>query len=291
MSISKRNKRGIAYLIILVVAIAFTPRIVDNLQAKDSPEISFTEAKKIEKKLKTANKIWSKQSKKKFYEKFNSKKYHSPASRFDPNQYSESDWLKLGLSEKQVEVIMKFTSRGVRSNEDLKKIYVLPEEVFLLIEDSTYYPKGEMYKRERDAFTEKDKNELYVPLNTATREQLEEIPGIGPYFSKKIIEHRESLGGYIQKEQLLDIWKIDPEKYQSIRNYIKLDQVETRKININSASLDELKAHPYIDYKVANSIVKMREQRGGFSSLDEIKESVLIELPLYRKIEPYLTVE
>lgn len=291
MAVSKRNKRGIAYLIILVVVIAFTPRVIDNLRASDSPEITFVEAKKIQNKLKEANSVWSEKSKKKFQEKYKKGKYTVPESRFDPNQYSKEDWMKLGLSEKQVDVIMKFTSRGIRSNSDLKKIYVLPEAVYLLIEDSTYYPKGDVYKRETDALTVKDKTELYVPLNAATKEDLEQIPGIGPYFSQKIIEHRENLGGYIQKEQLMDIWKIDPEKYQSIRNYIKLDQVEIRRININTASIDELKAHPYIDYKVANSIVKMREQRGGYSKVEEIMESVLIELPLYRKIEPYLIVK
>lgn len=51
--------------------------------------------------------------------------------------------------------------------------------------------------------------------------------------------------------------------------------------NINEATLDELKAHPYIDYLVANSIVKLREQPEGFYSIDDILESKLIDYPLF----------
>lgn len=293
MFFSKRNKRGIAYFVLLVIVIAYLPRVVSYLSDHDMPEITFVEVKKIEKKLAESNQIWRRNSKRQYSNavKKNKRVYKAPPRKFDPNQYSESDWLALGLSKKQVAVILKFTERGVRSNEDLKKIYVLPKEVFDLLKDSTYYPKGDVYNREMDAFTEKDINELYIPLNSASEDEFQKIPGIGPYFASKIVEYREQLGGYVQKEQLMDISKMDPEKYQSIRNYIKLDPVDVRKININKASIDELKNHPYISYNVANSIVKMREQRGEYTELKEIMESVLIELPLYRQIEPYITIK
>ena len=39
------------------------------------------------------------------------KKYKAPDSRFNPNTYTLSDWMNLGLSEKQSVVVLKFTAR------------------------------------------------------------------------------------------------------------------------------------------------------------------------------------
>jgi DNA uptake protein ComE-like DNA-binding protein len=45
-----------------------------------------------------------------------------------------------------------------------------------------------------------------------------------------------------------------------------------------------------LNWNQANSIIKMREQRGRFNSIDEIKESVLIDEETFEKLLPYLTL-
>lgn len=255
----------------------------------EGPKISFKEVKQIDQKLRDQRTVWEKEDQKRKSEK-KKKRYKVPPAKFDPNQYQLNDWVALGLSEKQAKVVVNYAKRGLKSNADLEEIFVMPKELIALIKDSTYYPEGNFYTRERDARTEKDKKQLYVPINVATREMLEEIPGIGPYFSEKIIAHRDKLGGFVEKEQLLDIPKIDFEKYQAIKNYIKLDDIEVSKLNINTATIEELKAHPYITYKVANSIVKMRAQVGRFESIDDLTRSKLIDEILLHKLKPYLSL-
>jgi hypothetical protein len=51
--------------------------------------------------------------------------------------------MQLGLSEKQAAVVLKFTSRGLKSNEDLQRVFVISDELFELIKDSTFYPTFE----------------------------------------------------------------------------------------------------------------------------------------------------
>lgn len=284
MSISKRNRRGVWVILITCIALSYIPRVLASL-SDNSLTISYEELDEAEKVV--ATKKRQEASKKKFQKKPKGKKvYRTPDKAFDPNDYRREDWMKLGLSEKQVDVIMKFSSRGIRSNEDLKKIYVLPEELYDLIKDSTRYPKIDF---EIDPITEEKKEFDVVNINAASYDELIELPGIGDYYAKKIITYREELGGYVGPHQLLDIWKFGTERYDQLSSRICTNG-KINKININRADIDELKAHPYISYKVANSIVKMRQAHGEYESLRDILRSDLIDEELFDKVQSYLSL-
>ena len=99
------------------------------------------------------------------------------------------------------------------------------------------------------------------------------------------------MGGFISKEQLLEVWKFDQEKLDIIAPNISVNPNLIQKININTASVELLKAHPYIRWNIANSIVKMRAQIGTFKKIEELKKSVLITDEVFEKLKPYVTVE
>lgn len=278
MSISKRNRRGVAGLIILCFLIAITPRILTATYAIEKPTISFKEAKKIH--LEIAQK---KEKAKKSNRKNWSNRFRKPNSKFNPKDYKVKDWMKLGLSKKQSEVVIKFASRGISNESELKKIFVIPDELFFLIKDSVIFSVEGTNKAD---ISNSKKEIALVDLNTCNKEELIALPGIGEYFANKIISYRETLGGFNSKSQLLEVWNFDNEKLEKISPYLILSN-KINKINVNSATIDELKQHPYVTYNVANSIVKMRNQN-KFSELSDIKKSKLIDEELYKKIEPYL---
>ena len=56
-----------------------------------------------------------------------------------------------------------------------------------------------------------------VNLNTATTEQLETLPGVGPAMAKRIIEHRTKSGKFTKIEDLLNIKGIGEKKFQKIK--------------------------------------------------------------------------
>ncbi len=281
MAISKRNRRGIWVLILVCVALAYIPRVLAEWN-HETIEVSHEELALAEEKVEEQQQF-AKSRKKRKYQK-RRKSYKTPPSKFDPNDYQKKDWMHLGLSEKQADVVLKFTSRGVRSNEELKKIYVIPEEVFELIKDSTVY--NSTFEKKEHKFT---KTFTIVDLNTASIEELKSLPGIGDFYAKKIVEQRENLGGYIGKHQLLELWKFGSERYDKIEEHIIVSG-GIKKLNINTADIETLKQHPYISYKVANSIVKMRNVHGSYQKIEDILKSVLIDQELFSKIEPYLTL-
>jgi DNA uptake protein ComE-like DNA-binding protein len=285
--LSKSSKRGILILSFLTLCVIYFPRVYFYFKPKEQISIQSFPSKKWESEHKSYSKFEYKKSN---YRK-NRAKFSIPKRKFDPNNYSQKDWIQLGLSIKQANVILKFTERGIYSNEDLKKIFVISDELFFLIKDSTFYPE-----RKNDSFLdytktqkEESKKEL-LQLNLASEEEFLTLKGVGPFFAKQIIKKRNELGGFVSKEQLLEVWKMDEEKFLIIKDQIIVDQSLIRKISLNTVSIDELKIHPYIRWNIANSIIKMREQKNGFKSIDEIKESVLINEELFEKLKPYLSL-
>lgn len=59
-----------------------------------------------------------------------------------------------------------------------------------------------------------------VNLNTATAEQLIQLPGIGAVMSQKIIAHRERHGPFRRPEDLIIIEGFSEQKYRAIANRI-----------------------------------------------------------------------
>lgn len=286
MSLSKRNRRGIWVLIVMCITLSYIPRVVANWNGS-SISVSSESLKQAENKVEALQK--QKQFKKKWKkgEKSRNKRYKKPHQKFDPNTYGKEDWMALGLTPKQADVVLKFTERGVYSNDELRKIFVIPEEVLGLIEDSTVYPERPEFASNKEVSSLK--REMVIDLNSATREELKQLTGIGDFYAEKIVERREELGGYISHDQLLEIWKFGTERLDKIKGNISVDG-NVRKLNVNTASFEMLYEHPYISYKVANSIVKMRAAHGNFKSLEEIMKSVLIDRELFLKVKPYLTI-
>jgi competence protein ComEA len=281
---SKRSRKAILFFVVLFIVITIIPRLISI--SKKPSEFVFTQTDFEKKEFKKNKYQFSKNN---YYKsKFNKKsRFKRPDKKFDPNKYAPSDWMKLGMSQKQADLIIRFGKRGFYSDDDLRKVFVISDEFFNLIRDSLYYP--EKTKVESPKF-EVEKKKFVLELNLASEEELVSIPGIGSYFAKNIIKRRDALGGFINKKQLLEVWKMDEEKLTAMEEYISIDPSLIRPIDLNNATAEELKKNPYFNWNIANSIVKMRNQLGGFSKIEDIKRSVLVDDEFFNKVKPYLTL-
>ena len=282
--ISKRSKRGLLVLILASLGLIFFPRVYMFFQKEEAFVINSEQIAEFER----THRKFEKRNYSNYYSK--KKKYKAPDSKFNPNTYKLSDWINLGLSEKQSVVILKFTSRGIYNEEDLKRIFVIPEVLFELIRDSVVYPERFQNTPNQESFKKQAKQIILINLNTADTTEFMKIYGIGAFYAKQIIRYREKLGGYFTKEQLFEVWKMTPEAYDKIKDHVFISEKDVKRININSVTIEELKVHPYLKWNQANSIVKMRMQRNGFKNIEELKESVLIDSETYEKLFPYLSL-
>lgn len=282
MRVSKQSRRGVIGVLVLGLFIALIPRIVVLVNAQERALIvSHEEMQDFQRQVEETKK--AEERKKKYPKK---KKFSVPPSKFDPNLLTVNEWMNLGLSQKQADVVVRFAERGIKSNDELRRIFVISDEFFVVIKDSTVYPQ----RSDQNLLERKVEETLIVDLNRASKEDLDELPGIGEFYAKKIIDYRERLGGFSKVQQLLEIWKFDEEKLLKLKPFVILDESSIRKLNINEATIDELTDHPYISYQVANSIVKMRMHE-PYTKIEDIRRSKLIDDDLYFKIAPYITAQ
>ncbi len=162
---------------------------------------------------------------------------------FDPNTVSVSDLQRLGFSEKQALSIDNYRRKGgrFRRKSDFAKSFVVADSVYQRLEAYIDIP--------------------LLDLNTADSTALDALPGIGAYFVRKIIEHRKKLGGYSYKEQLMDIYNFDEEKFAALQDLIRVSTPEP--YPLWSLPEDSLKLHPYIGPYAAHGIVLFRDNNPG----------------------------
>ena len=124
----------------------------------------------------------------------------------------------------------------------------------------------------------------HVVLNTADTTALKTIPGIGPYFARKIVQYGERLGGYVNIDQLDEIEDFPLESKQ----YLVIQDAQPRKLNINQLSLNELKRHPYINYYQARAIEDYRRLHGPLKSLNDLRLSKDFPPEAIERLMPYV---
>ena len=221
---------------------------------------------------------------------------------FNPNNLPIETWQKLGLSKKQAETIKNYEEKGgiFKVKSDVKKMYTVSNELYTKLEPFILLPNSFAKQNYDKAFKKRESSGEYktwkkekrvypkVLINTADTAEFKKLYGIGDYYALKIVQYREELGGFISKAQLKEIWGLKTETLINVDTQLVYNPVPIRKLNINTASVDELKAHPYIFWKVANSIVKYREQHGSYLEVSAIRKSAVIDDSLYLKLQPYL---
>ena len=160
--------------------------------------------------------------------------------RFNPNEVSVEDLVRLGFSEKQAQSIDNYRQKGgrFRRKSDFAKSFVVSDSVFRRLESYIDIP--------------------LLDINRADSAAFDALPGIGPYFAAKMVEYRGRLGGYSYPEQLMDIYHFDREKFDALKDLISCSPPEPYRLWQLPA--DSLRLHPYIGgWKQAKAIVLLRE--------------------------------
>jgi len=222
---------------------------------------------------------------------------------FDPNTISTSDWRRLGLRDKTIRTIENFLNKGGHfyKPEDLQKIYGLHDDEY---ERLAPYIKIESKssKTIEEFVLPKTKDETQpvktyaaryaiIDVSTADTTALISLPGIGSKLAARIVTFREKLGGFYSIDQVGEVYGLADSIFQKIKQYLKLENPQVKKINVNSATAEEMRSHPYIKYSLANPIVAYRNEHGAFSKIEDVRKVMVITDQIYEKIAPYLTIQ
>ncbi len=216
---------------------------------------------------------------------------------FDPNTLDGNGWKRLGVKEKAIQTIQKYLFKGGKFHkpEDIGKIWGLSPEI---IQRLTPYIKIEQQEVTiekqfpQPTYEKKEYKKEIVPINinTADTAAFIALPGIGNKLANRIVTFRNKLGGFYKIEQVGETFLLPDSTFQKIKSRLILTNPAVKQININTVTLDELKAHPYLRYYVANGIIQYRTQHGNFASVDDIKKVALVTEDIFNKAAPYLKV-
>jgi competence ComEA-like helix-hairpin-helix protein len=209
---------------------------------------------------------------------------------FDPNTLSLEGWKKLGLNERTIHTIENYRTKGGKfyKSEDLKKIWGLQEAFYERVKDYISIKARQEKSIERPViYAKRDLKKWDVKINSADSSAFIELPGIGNKLALRILNFRDRLGGFYSVDQIGETYGLADSTFQKIKAFLHVDG-EVHKLNINTATKDELKIHPYIKWNLANTIVEYRNQHGAYKTLEDLKNISLIDEGTFEKIAHYL---
>ena len=212
---------------------------------------------------------------------------------FDPNIVTESELFRLGLPSSSVKSILNYRAKGgkFRKPEDLKKMYALSESNYNRIIPLAKFPAEET-RAAHPRLAEEVVAMEAMDINQAGEEQLKTLPGIGAVRARQLLQYREKLGGFQSLEQVAEMRSLPDSVFQQIRPWLRIGAAGVRKINLNTATVEELDAHPYISKRQAELIVAYREQHGAYQSPEDIgKMRAIADHNWLKKVKPYLGVQ
>lgn len=227
--------------------------------------------------------------------------FNIPNGAVHVNKLSEEAWVKMGFSAAQAAAINRFRTSlgGFSSLQQMKKCFVM-NEAFLhqgrgrFVFDS---PGAHLSASSKDSLNSISRTNLHaviplprlIDLNSADTDLLQSLKGVGPYWAKRIFGYKEKLGGFLHCSQLLEIEGMDSVLFQTISPLLVVDTSFIYRIPINKVSAHKLQQHPYFGKNLAVALVNYRERHGPFRNSGQLRNCLLVDHQIFRKIVPYLS--
>ncbi len=206
---------------------------------------------------------------------------------FDPNAVRQDELVSMGLPERVAQTWVNYRQAGGRffRPDDLDKLYGLKPEWAAALKP---YVRLKTSDPPRASVAE---NPMQVDINTASPEEWRRLRGIGKVYSERIVRFREALGGFSHIGQVAHTYGLPDSTFQAIRTHLILKKGVYRKLPLNSASVEDFAAHPYLSKRQAAAIAAYRQHHGPFQRVDEVNKTMVLSQDEFEKLQPYLSLK
>ena len=206
---------------------------------------------------------------------------------FNPNYITDFKAYQLGISMDAVYRIRAYRKAGkyINSEKTFQQITQLSNEELLRVRPYLKMPKSFPTKTQKPK-----KKRIKKQLNAASATDLQQVYGIGEVFANRIISVRNTLGGFVVKDQLNDIWGLNHETQQRLWEHFVLDSIPTvKKQNINNLTIAQLAQHYYVSTSLASRIVAVRTQKEHLSSWSDLETIQQLDSVKKARLSLYLS--
>lgn len=219
---------------------------------------------------------------------------------FDPNALDQGGFEALGFTAGQARAIINFREAcgGFRKAEDFGKSYVVSPEAYSRLKDYIVIPPTEARSdddtdRSHSALSPDDTQANPAPLqrlelNGADSLSLLQVRGIGPRTASAVLRYRQRLGGYHAPSQIIETGVVTERNWELMKEQIWADSCAIRKIDINFATPNAIAEHPYISPRTMRRIMRNRQLKGGWSTIEDMIEDNTLTKEEASKLAPYL---
>ncbi|UII23127.1 helix-hairpin-helix domain-containing protein [Fulvivirga ligni] len=219
---------------------------------------------------------------------------------FNPNNITYAELLDFGVNKYAAKNWTNYTQKGgeFKGVSDLEKVYGIHDDELERLLPFAQFPekvaKAPLKKefiRPYDSGSKPEKRTYAkFDINKADSTDLKRLRGIGTAYANRIIKYRDVLGGYVNKEQLKEVYGLKSEVLQGLDTSIFISGgFDPTKLDLNKASEYDLSKHPYLRKKHASAIINYRYQHGELHSLDELYNIKLLDSLTIQKIARYVS--
>ncbi len=202
---------------------------------------------------------------------------------FNPNFITDFKGYQLGMTVEQIDRLFAFRKQGKFANsaKDFQQVTGISDSLLKAISPYFKFPdwvnkknsgiKSNWVDYSKTVYDKKEKT-VILDINSATKEDLMKVYGIGDGLSDRILKQKEVFGEFVSMEQMSDIWGLSPEVIEKLNQNFKVtNNVNPKKLNINNASIKELGQFPYFRYPISKNIVTYRSMNGDIKIEDLTK--------------------
>lgn len=200
---------------------------------------------------------------------------------YNPNFISDYKGYLLGLTTQEIDRLHTYRklNKYVNSAKEFQAITKISDSLLKVISPKFKFPDWVTNKKtSQNSSTHKfyNKSEKVVvqkDINTASKEDIMEVYGIGDKISDIILQEKLKFGAFASIEQLQYVWGVSPEAMESIKKRFYVSSgVKINKFDVNNLSTKELAKFPYFGYNLAKSIVVYRSMNGDFKNAEELSK-------------------
>lgn len=217
---------------------------------------------------------------------------------FNPNFITDYKAYTLGLSTEEYDRLKNFRSKDkwINSVADFKRVTQVSDSVLAQISPYFKFPdwvtNPKPKKKSYSNFTAEKPYAQKIDLNTATKEQLQQVSGIGEAYSDRIVKYRNKLGGFTDDVQLYNVYGLDAAVVKrALKQFTVKTPREIEKMNINTASASDIATIPSISFELAKKIWEFRKLRERLENITELQKLEGLSQSKLQLIQLYLYAE
>jgi DNA uptake protein ComE-like DNA-binding protein len=269
---SKEQRIGILFLFAIIISLQLAYHFI-NFKDSTSKSNNYKEWLSFQKEIDSLKQV--------------KQDYVPKIYPFNPNFITDYKGYKLGMSVKEIDKLLAFrkTNKYVNSAQEFQNVTGVSDSLLKVISPYFKFPDWVTNKNPNGGFNknpnwidyskinnEKKATTVILDINTATKEDLMKVYGIGDAISDRILKQKELFGEFVSMDQMEDVWGLTPEVIEKLNQKFKvINPPSVKKIKINEASIKELGLFPYFRFPISKNIVIYRSMHGDIKIEDLAK--------------------